>query len=92
MSAQAKHLEFAPPPAPGTGRSVALALFVHGLLLIALTAGIQWNQDNPLSAEAELWSAVPQAAAPEIEVAAPLTIIEAAVLACALLRTCRSLT
>ena len=66
MSAQAKHLEFAPPPPPGTGRSLTLALFVHGLLLVALTAGIQWNQDNPVSAEAELWSAVPQAAAPKL--------------------------
>ena len=66
MSAQAQHLEFAPPPAPGTGRSLTLALFVHGLLLVALTAGIQWNQENPLSAEAELWSAVPVAAAPKL--------------------------
>ncbi|PUE26277.1 protein TolA [Limnohabitans sp. JirII-29] len=66
MSAHAQHLEFAPPPPPGTGRSLTLALFVHALLLVALTAGIQWNQDNPLSAEAELWSAVPQAAAPKL--------------------------
>jgi colicin import membrane protein len=72
MSAHAQHLEFAPPPPPGTGRSLTLALFVHALLLVALTAGIQWNQDNPLSAEAELWSAVPQAAAPKlVEVAPP---------------------
>ena len=71
MSAQAKHLEFAPPPPPGTGRSLTLALFVHGLLLVALTAGIQWNQDNPVSAEAELWSAVPQAAAPKLVEAEP---------------------
>lgn len=66
MSAHAQHLEFAPPPPPGTGRSLTLALFVHALLLVALTAGIQWNQDMPLSAEAELWSAVPQAAAPKL--------------------------
>ncbi len=66
MSAQAQHLEFAPPPAPGTGRSLTLALFVHGLLLVALTAGIQWNQENPLAAEAELWAAVPVAAAPKL--------------------------
>jgi len=66
MSAQAKHLEFAPPPPPGTGRSLTLALFVHGLLLVALTAGIQWNHDSPLTAEAELWSAVPVAAAPKL--------------------------
>ena len=48
MSAHAQHLEFAPPPPPGTGRSLTLALFVHALLLVALTGGIQWNQDNPL--------------------------------------------
>lgn len=71
MSAHAQHLEFAPPPPPGTGRSLTLALFVHALLLVALTAGIQWNQDMPLSAEAELWSAVPQAAAPKLVEAEP---------------------
>jgi colicin import membrane protein len=39
---------------------------------VALTAGIQWQQDNSLSVEAELWSAVPMAAAPKlVEVQAP---------------------
>ena len=72
MNVQATHLEFAPPPTAGTVRSLGLSLFVHALLLVALTAGIQWNQDNALSAEAELWSAVPQAAAPKlVEVAPP---------------------
>ncbi len=72
MSAQAKHLEFAPPPPQGTARSVAAALVVHALLIVALTAGIQWKQDNSLSVEAELWSAVPMAAAPKlVEVEAP---------------------
>ena len=72
MNAQATHLEFAPPPTAGTVRSLGFSLFVHALLLVALTAGIQWNQDNALSAEAELWSAVPQAAAPKlVEVAPP---------------------
>jgi colicin import membrane protein len=53
-------------------RSLGFSLFVHALLLVALTAGIQWNQDNALSVEAELWSAVPQAAAPKlVEVAPP---------------------
>ena len=45
---------------------MSASLFVHALLLVALTAGINWNQDNSLSAEAELWSAVPQAAAPKL--------------------------
>jgi colicin import membrane protein len=47
-------------------------LVVHALLIVALTAGIQWKQDNSLSVEAELWSAVPMAAAPKlVEVEAP---------------------
>ena len=72
MNAQATHLEFAPPPTTGTVRSLGFSLVVHALLLVALTAGIQWNQDNALSVEAELWSAVPQAAAPKlVEVAPP---------------------
>ena len=71
MSAQAKHLEFAPPPPRGTARSVGAALVVHGLLIVALTAGIQWKQDNNLSVEAELWSAVPMAAAPPLVEAEP---------------------
>ena len=48
------------------------ALVVHALLIVALTAGIQWKQDNSLSVEAELWSAVPMAAAPKlVEVETP---------------------
>ena len=71
MSAQAKHLEFAPPPDAGTGRALVAALFVHGLLLVALTAGIQWQKEDNLSAEAELWSAVPMAAAPPLAAVEP---------------------
>lgn len=72
-TAQARQIEFAPPPPHGTGRSLTFSLIVHGLLLIALTAGINWRSDS-LSTEAELWSAVPQAAAPklvEVEPAPP---------------------
>ena len=59
------HLELAPPPAQGLGRSLSLALVVHLLLLIALTWGIQWrHMDNTPAVEAELWSAPPKAAAP----------------------------
>ena len=59
------HLELAPPPAQGLGRSLSQALVVHLLLLIALTWGIQWqNMDNTPAVEAELWSALPKAAAP----------------------------
>jgi len=42
------------------------------LLMVALTAGIQWKQDNSLSVEAELWAAIPMAVAPKlIEVEPP---------------------
>lgn len=61
-----QHLEFAPPPDPGGRRSLVLALLVHALLVAALTWGISWNdKDTASEAEAELWSAIPQAAAPK---------------------------
>ena len=57
--------EFAPPPVGGFGRSFAFALFMHLLLLAALTWGIQWKTEpNTLATSAELWSAVPMEAAP----------------------------
>jgi len=72
MTATPAYLEFAPPPPPGTGRSLGLALLVHLLLMVALTAGIQWKQDNSLSVEAQLWAAIPMAVAPKlIEVEPP---------------------
>ena len=44
---------------------MSFALFMHLLLLAALTWGVQWKtQPNTLSASAELWSAVPMEAAP----------------------------
>ena len=59
------HNEFAPPPTGGFGRSLSFALFMHLLLLGALTWGIHWKTEpNTLSASAELWSAVPAEAAP----------------------------
>ena len=58
-------MEFAPPPTGGWGRSLSFALFMHLLLLAALTWGVQWKtQSNTLSASAELWSALPLEAAP----------------------------
>ena len=44
---------------------MSFALFMHLLLLAAITWGVQWKtQPNTLSASAELWSAVPMEAAP----------------------------
>lgn len=71
-------MEFAPPPTGGWGRSMSFALFMHFLLLAALTWGVQWKtQPNTLSASAELWSTVPLEAAPaanEPEVTPPQTV------------------
>ncbi|KRI01255.1 hypothetical protein AO057_09775 [Curvibacter sp. PAE-UM] len=48
-------------------RAYGLALLIHGLLLAALTWGVNWRRsDTSLSVEAELWSAVPQQAAPPL--------------------------
>ena len=77
MTATPAYLEFAPPPPPGTGRSLGLALLVHFLLMVALTAGIQWKQDNNLSVEAELWAAIPMAAAPKPVEVEPTSNVDA---------------
>ncbi len=66
--------EFAPPPTGGFGRSLSFALFIHLLLLAAITWGVQWKtQPNTLSASAELWSALPVEAAPAANEPEPQT-------------------
>ena len=56
-----------PPEAAGMGRGLTLALLAHGLLIIALTYGLNWHSDSSPAFEAELWSSVPQVAAPREE-------------------------
>ena len=55
-----------PLPDPGGpwGLPVALALGVHALLVLALTWGVSWKQTPEPVLDAELWSALPQVAAP----------------------------
>lgn len=73
MHDSADRLDFAPPPQPGAIRAFALAIFAHVLLMLALTWGVNWNHDSEdLAAEAELWSSVPQQAAPKVVQAPPL--------------------
>src|SRR6218665_1370255 len=62
---------FRPPEAPGLGRGFAFAIIAHAALLAALSAGVQWRTETPPAFEAELWSAVPQAAAPREEAPPP---------------------
>ena len=73
MHATASHrLEFAPPATPGSLRALGLAVVAHALLLAALTWGVHWkNEPTLMTAEAELWSAVPQQAAPRLVAAPP---------------------
>lgn len=64
MEATADSFDFSPPPGRRWRGPAVLALFIHGLLVIALTWGITWNDNPQVVAEAELWSALPLVAAP----------------------------
>ena len=57
---------FMPPPTPGLGRAVALALLAHAALVAALSFAVQWRQSapEPVIFSAELWAAIPTEAAP----------------------------
>jgi colicin import membrane protein len=58
-------IEFGPPREKRSMRAFMLAILAHLLLLGALTWGVNWKRsDQASSFEAELWSAVPQQAAP----------------------------
>lgn len=68
MHAAADRLEFAPPALPGVVRALLLALLAHGLLVAALTWGVHWKREaQVITAEAELWAAVPVEAAPRLQ-------------------------
>ncbi len=55
---------FMPQQPAGMGAGMLLALFAHGLLVVALTFSVSWRSSTPAAVEAELWAAVPQIAAP----------------------------
>ena len=62
------HLEFAPPTQPGAGRAWVVAGVAHALLFLALGLATAWKtKPQTVQAEAELWSATPQAAAPKLQ-------------------------
>lgn len=67
MLAATDRLEFVPPPTPGFVRSLGLAVLAHVFLVAALTWGVHWKREAVThSVEAELWSALPQQAAPKL--------------------------
>lgn len=68
----APHLEFAPPAPEGRQGSLLIAIVAHAVLFLALTLATQWRtQPQTVQAEAELWSATPQAAAPRLQEPSP---------------------
>ena len=65
MRSPADRLEFAPPREARSAKAFGLAILAHLLLLGALTWGVSWKRSDTTPAfEAELWSALPQQAAP----------------------------
>src|SRR3954447_2547325 len=73
MPAASDRAEFAPPPQPAALQAFVLAVIAHLLLLLALTWGINWKRESEnVVAEAELWSSVPQQAAPKVVQAPPI--------------------
>lgn len=72
MPSAADRLEFGPPRTAGSLRAFGLALLAHLLLVGALTWGVHWKRsDQAVSFEAEIWSSVPQEAAPKLVEAPP---------------------
>ena len=55
---------FLPVTPKGRGAALGLALLAHALLIAALAYGVHWRNTEPTPMAAELWAAVPQAAAP----------------------------
>ena len=67
MPSAADRIDFGPPRDAGAVRAFGLALLVHGLLIAALTWGVNWKRsDRSVAFEAELWSSVAQEAAPKL--------------------------
>jgi colicin import membrane protein len=55
---------FAPQQPRGMRSGLMLALLAHALLILALVWGVSWKASEPEGVVAELWSALPQTAAP----------------------------
>lgn len=72
MPSRSDRNDFGPPSDAGRLRSFGLALLVHGLLIGALTWGVNWKKsDTSPSFSAEIWSSTAQQAAPPLATAPP---------------------
>jgi len=59
-----RHDNLMPQRTGGMRKGTVMALVVHVGLIVALAFGVSWRSQTPSSVSAELWSAVPQVAAP----------------------------
>ena len=67
MNATADQVDLSPPGDTRWSGPLTLALIAHGLLVAALTWGVSWKPDTTeVAVEAELWSRLPQEAAPRL--------------------------
>ena len=67
MPSAADRIDFGPSRDAGSVRAFGLALLAHGLLIAALTWGVNWKRsDRSVAFEAELWSSVAQESAPTL--------------------------
>jgi colicin import membrane protein len=72
MPSRTDRNDFGPPSDAGRLRSFGIALLVHGLLIGALTWGVNWKRsDTSPSFSAEIWSSTAQQAAPPLANAPP---------------------
>lgn len=65
---------FRPQGSDGLGVGAVLALLAHVLLVAALAFGVSWKTHSPAVLEAEVWSEVPRAAAPEAPPPPPIEV------------------
>ncbi len=72
MASTASRFDFHPPRPQGTGSAMSIALLAHLALLGALAWGVSWKREAVVTTmEAELWSSLPQLAAPKLQEAPP---------------------
>ena len=64
MSTQVHRQPLLPRATDGRRQGIVLSVLVHIGLVIAIALGLHWRSHTPEASEAELWAAVPQAAAP----------------------------
>lgn len=65
------HGALQPRPPGGLLPGAGLSLLVHGGLVVAIALGVSWQRTAPVEFSAELWSALPERAAPRAAAPAP---------------------